>query len=296
MASTEDCFNGTDDDCDGLPDCADSECTGPAACAPEGMALGFLQAAGSTCPTGTTPDAQPLHQNPQSGSCQGCGCGAVSATTCVATVSGTTGSCPSGGTPIATYNFTTINSYTCSSNAVSYDNWYGFHATFTTTPGTCPPNGSPKPSMLAWNSDAVFCRILRSGTGCGTGQVCLPRNDTVPTAKLCDQIASGSCQASQTTQTWYTGADDGRSCGACKCTASGAGCSNVKVQFGSDYGCDAYIVVVGDGETACSPQQYGNYSPEAKLIGTPTNATCAASAPLQGSILPVGATTLCCAP
>jgi hypothetical protein len=231
-----------------------------------------------------------LRQGPQAGTCQGCGCGAVSATTCVATVQGWTGSCA--GTPIASYNNAQINAYTCGSTPVSDDSWAGVRASFGVTSGTCPANGTPKPSTLSWGNQAVFCRITRTGQGCGTGKLCLPRNVAHATAPLCSQIASGTCAATQATQTWYTGADDGRTCGACKCTASGAGCGNVTVQFGNDWTGTDSPVVVGDGQTVCG---YA-YSPKAMLTGTPTPATCAASSPLQGTILPLGTTTLCCNP
>ena len=293
----EDCFNGVDDDCDTQTDCEDPECAGPAVCGAEGAALGFLQPAGSTCPAGTVADVQPLRQNPQTGTCSGCSCGAVSATTCSATVSGWTDNC--NGTA-ATMVQPVINSYTCNgaSSQASYDTMRGFYAVFTATSGSCPPSGNPKPSALSWGNNAVFCRIMRTGKGCATGQLCLPRNDVQPTAPVCNQITSGTCAATQTTQTWYTGADDGRSCTACKCNATGASCANVKVQFGNDYSCTGTgttpsPLLVGDKQQVCNAYAYG---PQAMLVGTPTPATCSAATNVQGSILPLGTTTLCCGP
>jgi hypothetical protein len=293
----EDCFNGTDDDCDALIDCADPDCEVPAECGAEGSALGFLQPAGSTCPAGTVADAQPLHQTPQPGSCSGCSCGAVSPTTCVATVSGWTDNC--NGTPATMVN-PVVSSYTCNgaSSQASYDTMRGFYASFTTTSGTCPANGTPQLSTLSWGNNAVFCRITRTGKGCGAGQLCLPRNEVQPAAPLCNQIASGSCGPTQTSQTWYTGADDGRSCAACKCNATGASCANVRVRFGNDYTCDGAgttpaTLLVAHNQTVCNAYAYG---PQAMLVGNPTPATCTASSTLQGSIVPVGTTTLCCGP
>lgn len=292
----EDCFNGVDDDCDALTDCEDPECAGPAICRAEGAQLGFLQPAGSTCPPGTVADAQPLRQSPQTGSCSGCSCGAVSPTTCVATVSGWTGSCS--GTADPPLN-ATVSSYTCNGAAsqVTYNTWAGFHAVFSTTSGSCPANGTPTLSALSWGNSAVFCRIARTGKGCATGQLCVPRNDTQPTAPLCSQIPSGTCGPTQTTQTWYTGASDGRSCTACTCNATGASCANVKVQFGNDYTCSGAGTTpsplqVGHNQTVCG---YA-YAPQAMLVGAPTSATCSASSTLQGTILPLGSTTLCCNP
>jgi hypothetical protein len=57
----ETCFNGQDDDCNGVVDCADSACDSTAMCVPGDDSTGILVGQDEACPEGYTEREQLLH-------------------------------------------------------------------------------------------------------------------------------------------------------------------------------------------------------------------------------------------
>jgi len=87
--STENCFNGTDDDCDGSIDCEDPDCGPVAQCVPldfAGARLGVVVTGGTACPSGFN-DLTGIYMGLTGGACTGCSCRPPTVTSCSATIS-----------------------------------------------------------------------------------------------------------------------------------------------------------------------------------------------------------------
>jgi hypothetical protein len=63
--------------------------------------------------------------------------------------------------------------------------------------------------------------------------------------------------------------------------------------MGHDWSCGSMDGLLGGGEKSCS---VGTYAPPVILVGTPTDASCQASAASHGSMAPTGPIELCCKP
>jgi hypothetical protein len=72
------CFNGADDDCDGMTDCADPDCAPVALCVPSvgaGFGYGTQEPAGGACPVNTSATTTYQSTDPTGGGCGGsCSC------------------------------------------------------------------------------------------------------------------------------------------------------------------------------------------------------------------------------
>jgi hypothetical protein len=299
-AAAELCFDGEDNDGNGLADCADPGCDPTAVCVPSSAAqpAGVMVAENEPCPDGFDGGETLIHRGLQASSCTGCGC-TPGDTTCTGRIwlyadysdcSGDVGL--SGGALLGV-----LITPTCTEMPISYSNVPGVRVAITGE-STCAVNGSPLPATSTWTESVKFCRATGAGAGCAAGSTCVGRAATP--AEQCAIADSSACEGDfADSQTWYTDYDDQRSCGACICNAVGGGCDDVVVHIGDDYTCnpsgDLDVYEVADGEKHCDSQ--GNYAPPARLMGTPTAPTsCEASAPISGTIMPSGETTLCCAP
>jgi hypothetical protein len=216
--TAESCFNGIDDDCDGLIDCADSDCgASVATCVPAvaGASYGTL-ITGSSCPTHTS--AQPYYNNFNNGT-SSCECPAAVIGTCTATYYSNTDNSPSD---------------TCSSGTQQSGNATAYSTTCVNVPlniaysvgnfggCSCPaPSGQPTltPASDHYTSEN-FCQASAVGGGCGGGQVCVPAVGAGNQA--CVSVAAGgSCDANYPNgTTWNTSYSDMRSCAACSTQAT----------------------------------------------------------------------------
>jgi hypothetical protein len=220
QGTTESCFDGVDNNCDGLVDCADPQCNGVGVCvptAPGGFSYGYLTTHGS-CP-GTATALYSGVSSPTA--CTGCGsCTAYGR--CTFTVYSNVvlaDACPGGSPGTSTTLVGTTyadtqnpNGATCIMNTTFANE----STTVAAWSGSCTPNGSPmKPSLNYTYQD--FCTTSQIGGGCSNGKVC------VPAAYTCVE-GSGSCTGSST-QTLYTSVDDTlRGCSACTgCTVQNQG-------------------------------------------------------------------------
>jgi hypothetical protein len=293
----ENCFNNYDDDCDGNIDCADSDCTAVAQCAPldPGGLLGVMVSGLASCPSGYT-DVYTLMSGPNAGGCTGCSCRPPTVT-CSATVYsfGTATACASATTPgVAELTFSSTQLCTVPSWIGSTQGTiYGVQASafVVSLSGGCVPSGTPTLSPLIWVNTSRFCAPSMVGSGCGGGQVCAP---PVAASRCAMFDGAHPCPPNTTASYWYTGASDGRTCSSCACgTATGASCSGVALSVGSDYSCSMVTQTVGPGQRKCYPGA-GVNSPGLVFSGAPTTPTCAGSSTVSGTIAPTGMKTVCC--
>lgn len=304
--SAEDCWNGIDDDCDELADCADPECGPATQCVPveangtAALAVGETEA----CPAGFDAKAPAtLHAELSAAGCSGCACGPAAATCPAASVFSyrsaaecTADAANVGG--VATTPATVSQAAGCTTP--NYDaiggTVYGIRvAPMTPTLAACAPSGTAKPQAPTWGKGTRLCSANRVGAGCPAGQACVAK-PAAPSAKLCT-VADGThaCPAGTSklaASDWYAGLADDRTCGACACGApQGGSCAGLNLHVGNDYTCAPNNGDVHPGEkTACTSM----YSPGLQLTGASTAGTCAASAPTLGSATATQAKTICC--
>lgn len=291
------CFDGLDNDGDGLSDCADSDCDPSARCVPDSTdeAAGTFVASDVACPPGFTGGETIIHRGLEPGGCTGCTC-AVGPTTCTANVSyyqNDLAECVNddgtGGIPV---DFPITSS--CSLMNLADTTIWGIHVQMIPN-GTCTAGGTGTPGVSDWDETVKFCKSSHIAAGCEAGSTCVAV--AVRPEDQCALSTSGTCSAgyTMTEADWYTDYDDQRTCGACGCTPVDPSCENVLVQVGSDFTCVNHRQVA-DGEKQCF-DPFGEYSPPAQLVGMPTAApSCTADAPTTGTIAGTGQTTLCCAP
>jgi hypothetical protein len=291
----EQCWNGMDDDCNGQTDCADAACKPGASCAPAGSSVGVLVPVATPCPQGFDSGEMTLHQGLTDNGCSGCSC-QTTPTQCAprvyyysnASLCNLDVTMPfSGGTLL-----NTIPTYTCSSSPIGssqgMDTPVAWRVTMGVAVGTCNAGGAATPLPPTWSTSMKLCTTLSSGGGCDAGFVCVPK---VSGAKACAQKSAVSCPASAPQETWERSFKDNRSCGNCTCTTSGGDCNNVQVQLGHDWSCGSIDGSLHGGEKSCS---ISTYAPPAILAGLPTNATCMASALVNGALAATSPLDLCC--
>ena len=293
-ADPENCFNGKDDDCDGKIDCADSDCNGPAQCVPaETWAYGTSIAAQGSCPTGFLGGSSTVHGVLSGGNgngCSGCGCNPTY-TDCApytVTLSRTTDSCGVNGTVVSTFTIAHENT-SCSAHTVA-SAWN--ELTFTSTPKfNCTNTGTPTVSPATWTDDSKFCTASAAGSGCGTGNVCVP---TAPGSACL--LASGSQECPSffpKKRALYTAFRDNRVC-SCSCAGEGGACDRVRLGVSFTSTCAAPtpiplngLLCLAEGTTA---SELGYF-----FSGTLSDPTaCSASNVATGGLTPTGPQTLCC--
>lgn len=283
----EDCFNGRDDDCDDVPDCADPDCFDSTRCVPDSEdTLGVVVRSADACPPGYG-DPRPLHNNLSDQGCTGCSCGAISATQCSVHVSAACSTQSGSGVQ--------LSSNVCPGGAnlsvaqvspsVSASAW-------AVQPGSCSASGTATPSPPIWAETVYLCRPTRKGAGCSPKLTCLPMPPS-PAEPLCYRPLPGEGCAPDDMgeRVWYTGYDDSRSCGPCTCESSGSGCADMRVAISSSCAATPSITLRSS-EARCgsvTPSSYYAY-----LTGSPTNGTCTPRATQNGRTAANGSTVLCC--
>jgi hypothetical protein len=289
----EDCYNGVDDDCDGHIDCADSACSS-SMCAPAGTTVGVLVPANQVCPIGFRRTTTLMHQGVVDPGCEGCGCSPV-ATTCTVHAflypDQTSCSADSGNTGGMNVGAVT---YTCGA-PVTTNYVQAWRVSMAASTDACTAAGNATPVAPTWTRDMKLCTTLNAGGGCKNDFACVPKVEGAP---ACAERHTAQCPASTTKQTWSTGFDDSRSCGACECSATGGGCGNVVAQMYTDYSCPGTTTPpitssLHDGAKDCG---LNVYSPPVQLAGAPTDPTCSAHALVVGALTETGSLELCCTP
>jgi hypothetical protein len=301
-APTESCFNGRDDNCNGLIDCADPACISQGSCVPglPSSNLGIIVPQAAACPAGYDAADIDLFAGLANTGCGGCTCtpGQTSCTAPVYFYEGwgvqgqTNEECNEDTPPHDGGVYVGDVTFVCPDEPLEESFWGGWRVgEFDVTTDACTPSGTSSPETPTWAQTARFCQTRQVGGGCGAGDVCVP---SAPSERVCYTNSTGyPCAPGLVTELWYTGYSDQRVCGACGCQDNGDGnCDNVVVEIGSDWVCGGYGQL-SEGEKYC---QGTPYSPPAQLIGTPTSSTCSAQGAMSGAVLPTGGRSYCCEP
>jgi hypothetical protein len=321
-ATTENCTNGIDDNCDGKIDCADPTCTGYscAMAVPAGWSgpallwTGTFGTPAPSCPSGYTPSLD-ANQGP-SGSPDTCTCTCTpSGQLCQTTGSfminmNCTGNCATV-SPAGDGSCTTVPSNSCG-NAGS------FAATAPTlTGGTCASQVTITPGTAAsWTTTARVCLKNASDApgGCGgTGEQCVltPSTSGFVARPCIYQAGTPACPAAYPNSNLvYSSETDARGCSPCACGApTGGTCSGTISLYGSNAGLCGGTPggTFTFGDMACNganpPTTLGrtysglNNTPgSVKGNFTVTPGTCPVTTPSSptGGVTPTGATTICC--
>jgi hypothetical protein len=304
-AAAENCYNGVDDTCDGLIDCADPTCTPMAQCVAIDPTLGTVGS--SVDPAAACPPEAPKSQALQSGltatGCTGCSCGVTPSTlVCSADIYWYNNALDlgcglnTGGVLITTLKSTDgcIAPWTGSSGVFGIRS-SPFRGALS---GTCAPGGAPVRGTPVWGSTAKFCGVASVGGGCKAGFSCVPR--PVAAAGACVLVtAPQMCPASTTNaSTWFTGYADNRTCGACQCGApTGGDCNSMIIGVGAASSCPSNMPAgvlgyVRSGDKLCGLG--GAASPGIEFSGSPQPPKCDATSAMTGSLVTTGPKTLCC--
>jgi len=302
----ENCFDGIDNDCNGLVDCADPACGSTVAqCValdPTSAPVGLLSGVGAgACATAGYDQPTAIFANPTPLSCatviagKGCNC-AAGPVTCSTTLSGfkTLAEC-TGDTSSGESAGTFVTGQDQSCTAAGVPPWtldangdiFGIGATtFVATAADCTPSGTPNVPTYSFGTNATFCGTQKVGGGCGAGQVCVPATGAGGLCQLFDGKKT-TCPGGAPAQPYYTGVSGTVTCGACTCGAPvGASCSAVSLET-----CSGGIQVQSNGRTCVAP---GLSRPAVQFSGTPTPAACSPMSAVGGTAAPTGPKTLCC--
>jgi hypothetical protein len=286
-SGAEDCFNGIDDDCNGLTDCEDPACNAIAECVPNApnVAFGVHVPTGTACPAGYTGGGPVLAQGLQSsGSCSGCTC--TGFTVCGSVVRElAAGTCP--GTEITNR---IVWSNQCISLPFTTTN---VHVDALQLQSTCGAAGTPMVPPASWTTETQFCRG-GAGLGCSPGSVCVHK----ATQHCVLHDGTTSCAAGYSPEsggTWYTSVTDNRSCGAsCSCGSTGGSCGTSFVRaFAGGSNCSSSTTIDLTSNADNCALSFTPASGRIILQGD-TPPTCFQDNILTGTATPSGAETLCC--
>ncbi|HEY2511320.1 MAG TPA: hypothetical protein VGI39_10710 [Polyangiaceae bacterium] len=303
----EDCSNGVDDDCNGKVDCGDPACQPAflcAAVAPAGWSgpVDLFDADSGVPPACASPYAAAAFDGTADpiappATC-GCTCNPPSSATCGSVTVGFffDSSCKNActGTPV-----TVTPGGACVTGCPGALTMRASPPA--ATGGTCTGNASKSVPPLGWGHTARACApgTTDAPGGCGAGALCVARPPAPFAPALCVWRAGDlACPAGPyaVRSVYYAGANDTRDCTACTCDASGQTCSAAQISTYADGECPSNPAgtILGDGSCVSAPGstsvvRAGPSSPSASgCTPKPVSAT--------GTVVPTGATTVCCTP
>lgn len=291
-AATESCFDGVDNDCDQLVDCADPDCTTGgtpiAECVPDPATATPGTTTTTSCPpnypTLTTlySGFNPSACNVGTASCSGSDPGYCDAVRQPYSDSACTN------TLIAMAPFSSKDGCKTISpiNSPNYFKWQpaAWHRT-----NACDGVGSAAKEPASFDTNENFCAAAAMGGGCGASQVCVPR-----AANHCVVVnTAGTCPAGYTERTvqYYLDFADTRTCSH-YCTGGAGTCpANVQLQNGC----------AGDGQSsfsACLPYTDVTNGYTNVIVPAPTSSgSCTTPiAQSSGTSLPTNPRRVCCIP
>ena len=290
VPTTESCFNGIDDDCDGHIDCDDPDCTSVAVCVPPvtgAFVVGTTLATASLCPTSYTSLEVIDSGLSAAGNCSsGCSCGS----TCIDSLyhfGSAAGNCPNTDNE---NSFSQVSNDACHNwNSGQWDNTLDVHQL--STPANCLASGTALVPTASWAASKRVCSTPTHGGGCSGGNWCVP----ITPGPNCEVAAgSATCDTGYNAVSgpWYTGYTDTRSC-SCNCGAPTGSCGT-QVTLYTDGNCTN-----GAAQFAANASNNINCSVGAQYLSARINATLTCGSPSytpNGALTPTGLQTLCCAP
>jgi hypothetical protein len=307
VPTAEICANGVDDDCDGLTDCADPECSTPTsvvaciASAPPGWTLTtVVPDAAAVCPAGFASAVHVAAAPTSASAACDCSCGAAASNPCT---QGQLTIKSGSGCTLETITSTVTGG--CDAFGVTL---VGPHKSLNASPlkavsVACAVTVN-KPASVPSSVETICGAPASSGGGCAGGQTCFPK---VAPGELCIQ-ASGDMACppgSPFTARQVVGAPgdviDQRTCGACTCTSSASICSNATLTAYSDGNCVVNPVSAVIDGTCGAAGNNATFQHATHFIyqATPNTTTCTPSTttpPLLGAFQPSSPITLCCQP
>lgn len=324
-AAEANCFDGVDDNGDGLADCADPTCADVATCVAEVPAgwAGYdhlFDGSGST-PSCAAPFTQTISPGgsgltAEPASCGACSCGAPGGQTCdlpdaLIVQDSTCGNLPVSfaqlAVPAAWDGTCTGDDYapsvtTCGVNGTSPCAVSLTVAPPVVTGGACVAlPGSASVGAAVFASTGVACEGAPHGSGCSGTDVCQPRPAAPFEPGVCiHHDGDVDCPAGAFTarHVFFTAIADTRQCTACTCgQPTGATCAAQISVYSTPTGCTTTPVAqvaAGDCVNLTGNPQVATRK---ATIAPPTGGSCAASggAP-TGAATGTGATTYCCIP
>jgi hypothetical protein len=302
-ASTEDCTDGVDNDCNNLVDCADPACGSQGfACVPavpSGWSLvAFDGTTRPACPQGYGPAADVVVDPSASPATCGCTCNVTTPPSCVtgsvAAAYGTTNMCTAGSGPFPN------NDGAC--QPVSYTLAAYVRVTpLTPAGGTC--SASPNTTVDTSMGLGRTCGAAGAfGGGCPAGGVCAPVA-TGPYAACITRAGASACAGAYTTKHAVgSGVTDTRTCSGCTCgpAPSASSCVNRAWNMYTSTDCSGTplaLTVDGNCDPTNTPSPSTLYQ-SSKYVAT-AQASCAApttSPTATGSLTITDLETVCCTP
>lgn len=292
--TVESCFNGTDDDCDGLIDCADPDCTGGATPLADCVENPGSNTYGTTDPT-TCPSAYALRTDLQYDFVDS-SCNAGTATCPSGTVTGacqltrTTFSGAGCTSATAQHNF---QSNTCQPlPAVTNGNYYQWSASPTwIAPTSCAGTGAAAKVAARFDSSEAFCaRTGDIGGGCAANKVCVPHAPNHCVLVTGDRAICPSGYTQDPTR-YYLSFNDPRTC-SFTCSGSAGTCpSNSSLRDG----CSNFFGI----PTSCLPDTDVTNNHDTIIVEGPTAGGSCGTLTVVSSIGTAGPTnprTVCCEP
>ncbi|HEX4456859.1 MAG TPA: hypothetical protein VIA18_02765 [Polyangia bacterium] len=287
--SGDNCFDGIDNDCDGLVDCADSDCTN-AQCVPPittPFSIGIAVDVVSFCPT-LYNSRSLLYSGLSGGSCSTAGCSCTGVESCSVETESYQGSACGGESDDNSASSTCRNfDVTGATKGVSV-------AAIAGNGGSCSPSGSSSAPAATWTTKDTFCATAYRGGGCTGGMICVPKQQSETTCEVADGTVACDPGYTATGGPWFTGDNDGRSC-ACACGAASGGSCGTSVAFYAASGCSGTAALTLAASTQnCSPP--GTPYESLKIVGGTAPSCGAATANVTGTLAGTGPQTYCCLP
>ena len=289
VPTTENCFNGIDDDCDGHIDCDDPDCPASVAvCVPavtSPFVVGTTLNPISLCPTSYSSLEVINSGLTAAANCSsGCTCGVTCFTQLYRF---------NNASDCSTDNenqFAIVNTSSCASWS-TWNNSLDVHMLF--SPTQCSQGGTPVLPTVSWGSSSRVCSTTQTGGGCTAGNICVP---ATPGPKC--EVASGShsCDTGYNAVAgpWYLNYSDTRQC-SCSCGAPAGNCgSNVTLYTDSNCTSGATAFAANAQNNIFCPA--GGPFSSGKIAITPPTCGGPTYNPETGSLTPTNLQTLCCTP
>jgi hypothetical protein len=305
------CADGVDNDQDGQPDCADTDCVGRSTCLPTVPSdwtgpLTTTKRPASVDPAPCASGSAPKRRYATTGNpvhCSTCECGAREGASCTLGSVEIASGIP-GNTTCAGVGPVSVGAASCGEfDAPTDPPGLAVRASLNEVKGTCPPSGGSvdnRPAIFQESYDT--CPLAAGGLGCGTG-TCVPLTTEAQTCIVHTGV-DASCPAGWNTRILvFDDADDTRGCTPCTCEDPATVCGKAQLTLHKAAGCatdPAVPKATVEVDGACTFLNVSQSFPGVKwhLVpsGVGVNATTCTPAGGQptGEISPKAGSVLCC--